>query len=154
MSLTSRVSTGIALAALALALAGTPVLAQATGCGELQTHLGQRQSIAQKLQAGGKKQLDAKVACAGFNQLVQNGVTLLKWTDTNKEWCQIPDAFIESIRTDHGKAQAIRAKACGVAAKQVEIERQAKSGGGAPGTGGLLGGGGLSGSSSLPQGAL
>ena len=154
MSLTSRMSTGMALAALGLALAGTPVLAQASGCGDLQTHLGQRQSIAQKLQAGGKKQLDAKVACAGFNQLVQNGVTLLKWTETNKEWCQIPDAFIESIRADHGKAQAIRGKACSVAAKQTEMERQAKTGGGPPGSGGLLGGGGLSGTSTLPQGAL
>lgn len=128
--------------------------AQASGCEALQSHLLERRSIAEKLSAGGKKQMDAKVACAGFVQLVQNGDKLLKWTTANKDWCQIPDSFVESIQVDHNKAVSIRTRACGVAAKQQQMERQAKSGGGGGNGGGLLGGGGLSGSSAMPAGAL
>ena len=127
--------------------------AQASGCQELQTYLLERKSIAERLQAGPKKQMDAKVACTGFNQLVANGDKLVKWTTTNKDWCQVPDSFIASIKDDHAKAQTIRTRACGIAAQQQKMlqqqQQQAKSGGG-----GLLGGGGLTGSTALPQGAL
>lgn len=142
----------LALAAFAAAgCAGGQALAQASGCGDLQGQLAQRKTIAERLSAAGGKQVDAKVACAGFTQLVANGNSILKWATANKDWCQIPDSFIESIRVDHGKATQIRGKACGFAAKQQEMEKQAKSGGG---QGGLLGGNGLSGSTQLPQGAL
>lgn len=152
---TTRTLAAATLLAVGSSLSATGAFAQtASSCGELQTHLMQRKSIADRLQGGGKKQVDAKVACTSFTQLVQNGTVLVKWTDANKDWCQIPESFIESIKADHVKAQAIRTKACGVAAKQIQMEKQAKSGGGAGGGGGLLGGGGLSGANQLPQGAL
>lgn len=143
---------GLLALSVAAALGGsaTAALAQASGCGDLQGQLLQRKLIGDRLSAGGnKKQIDAKVACTGFTQLVQNGVTLIKWVETNKDWCQVPDSFIESIKADHGKAQAIRAKACTFAARQTEAEKQSRNGGG-----GLLGGGGLTGSTAMPQGAL
>lgn len=148
-----RALVGAAAALAAAGLSATGAWAQASGCGDLQGQLLQRKSIAEKLQSGTKKQIDPKAACAGFNALVQNGTTLVKWTEANKDWCQIPDSFIESIKADHVKAQTIRTRACQIAAKQLQMEKQAKSGGG-PGTGGLLGGGGLTGSTALPQGAL
>lgn len=123
--------------------------APASGCGDLKTMLAQRQAIAGRLQANGKKQLEAKSACASFNQLVSNGNTLLKWAESNKDWCQVPDSFIESVKADHGKATEIRGKACSIAAKQAQMERQARDSGG-----GLLGGGGLTGPTRVPQGAL
>jgi hypothetical protein len=128
-----------------------PAFAQAgAGCGDIQKHLEQRKSIADSLQAGGKKKMDAKIACAGFNRLVTNGATIVKWTDANKDWCQVPDSFVEGIKADHEKAQQIRTKACGVAAKIEQMEKQAKSGA----ANGLLGGGGLTGPTAMPQGAL
>lgn len=138
----------LSVAAAAAMLSTQEVVAQASGCGELQSILTERKTIAERLSAGAQKQVDAKAACAGFNQLVQNGNSLLKWSTANKDWCQIPDGFIESIRTDHNKASQIRGRACGVAAKQAEAE---KNGGGA---GTLLGGNGLSGATLIPQGAL
>lgn len=141
-----------ALIALGSGLSATGAFAQASSCGELQNHLMQRKSIADKLQGGGKKQVDPKTACSSFNQLVQNGNVIVKWTDANKDWCQIPESFVDSIKADHVKAQAIRTKACSVAAKQIQMEKQAKSGGGP--ASGLLGGGGLSGANQVPQGAL
>ena len=136
--------------AAALGGSATAALAQASGCGDLQGQLLQRKAIGDRITASGtKKQIDAKLACTAFTQLVQNGVTLIKWVEANKEWCQVPDSFVESIKADHGKAQAIRSKACTFAARQTEAEKQSRNGGG-----GLLGGGGLSGSTAMPQGAL
>ena len=138
----------------ALTVASSPAFAQASAsCGDIAKHLEQRKTIAASLQASGKKKMDAKVACAGFGRLVANGATIVKWTDANKDWCQVPDSFVEGIKADHVKAQEIRAKACNVAAKIQQMEKQAKKQQG-PGGGGLLGGGGLTGSTSLPQGAL
>ncbi|TDR93894.1 hypothetical protein [Enterovirga rhinocerotis] len=143
-------SIALGLAAIAVSAVSGQAWAQASGCGDVQKHLDQRRTIAQSLQPAKGKQLDAKFACSGFGRLVANGETLLKWTTTNKEWCQIPDSFIESIKGDHAKATAIRARACNIAAKVQQMEKQAKSGQG----GGLLGGGGLTGSTALPRGAL
>lgn len=125
--------------------------AQGNDCGAIQGHLTQRKSIADSLQGGGKKKIDPKVACAGFNKLVANGAGIMKWLDANKDWCQVPDSFVEGIKADHVKAQEIRGRACNVAAKMEQMEKQAKSGGGGSG---LLGGGGLTGPTTLPQGAL
>lgn len=130
----------------------TPVAAQAAGCTDVQPMLAQRKAISDRLAnaSQGKKQIDANMACGAFGQLVANGQRLVKWIDTNKEWCQIPDAFSAGIKADHGRAVSIRAKACSVAAKAVQMQKQAKESAG----GGLLGGPGLAGASRLPQGAL
>lgn len=153
MSPNSRMPSGLtriaAVAVLTLATGGA--FAQSASCGAIQGQLEQRKSIAQSLQAGGKKKMDAKTACAGFGRLVANGASIIKWAETNKDWCQVPDSFIEGMKADHAKAQEIRAKACNVAAKIMQMEKQAKSGNGGSG---LLGGGGLTGPTTLPQGAL
>lgn len=140
----------VAGCAAASPFAMTPALAQSTGCGDLQGHLVQRKSIAEKLTVSGKKKIDPGVACAGFGQLVANGNTLIKWAEANKDWCQVPDSFIEGVKADHARAITIRGQACGIVAKQQQMEKQAREGGG----GGLLGGGGLTGQSRVPQGAL
>jgi hypothetical protein len=122
----------------------------AAGCGDIQKLLLDRKSIASTLAPKKGQQMEAGFACTGFGKLVANGTALIKFVDTNKDWCQIPDAFTSGIKADHARAVTIRAKACGIAAKQVQMQKQAKEGGG----GGLLGGGGLEGPSRLPQGAL
>lgn len=131
-------------------LGTAPARAQASGCGDIQGMLVQRKAIGEKLTAASqKKKLDAGIACKGFGELVQNGSTLIKWAESNKDWCQIPDSFVESIKADHARAVGIRSKACGMVAKQAEAEKQAKSG-----QTGLLGGGGLTGPLTIPSGAL
>ena len=139
----------VAFTAAVSTLSAGMAAAQQSGCGDLQGMLLKRKQISDSLSGGAKRQLDPKVACGGFNQLVQNGTTIMKWAEANKDWCQVPDSFLEGVKADHSKAQEIRTKACGIAAKQDEMEKQAKNGGG-----GLLGGSGLSGSRALPSGAL
>jgi hypothetical protein len=144
---------GFAAFALAAALAPIPALAQSASCQELGAHLTERKSLVeaiQKLSGGKDKKMDPKAACAAFGKLVANGNTTLKWAEANKDWCQIPDQFVEGIKSDHDKVSKIRGQACSVAAKQVEMEKKAAQGG----PPGLLGGGGLEGSFKIPQGAL
>jgi hypothetical protein len=124
----------------------------AAGCSDIQKMLLERKNIASTLSPKKGQQMDARVACTGFGKLVANGSNLIKWVDTNKDWCQIPDSFAEGIKTDHQRAISIRGKACGIAAKVTQMEKKAKEAGGA--SGGLLGGGGLEGVTRLPQGAL
>jgi hypothetical protein len=139
---------------LSVSLGASAAFAQSSSCGDIQKLLMQRKSIGERIQAatgGGKKQIDAKRACTDFGSLVSNGQNLIKFAETNKDWCQIPDSFLEGVKADHGRATKIRSQACGAAAKQAQMEKQAREGGGG---GGLLGGGGLSGATRLPQGAL
>lgn len=149
---TRRVAT-IAIFAATATLAATSAFAQAASCSDITGMLNQRKSIAAKISTsseGKKKQIDARFACTAFGQLVANGQSILKFAEANKDWCQIPDGFVEGLKTDHGKAVTIRARACSAAAKQAQMEKQAREGGG----GGLLGGNGLAGQSRMPQGAL
>ena len=145
---------GTAGAAVFLAASG-PAEAQSGACQELGTHLTERRSLVQVIQGmtANNKKMDPKAACTAFGKLVANGTTTLKWAEANKDWCQVPDQFIQGIKTDHEKITKIRGQACGAAAKQAEMMKKAREGQG-PGAGGLLGGGGLEGSYKMPQGAL
>ena len=156
--LTRRLGAALGMAGLAAAMLLpeiVPAQAQSSPCQQVGVQLQERKSLIDAVQKlGGKdKKMEPKAACAAFGKLVANGTTTLKWAEANKDWCQIPEQFIEGIKTDHEKVVKIRGQACGVAAKQVELEKKARSGQG-PGAGGLLGGGGLEGSYKMPQGAL
>jgi hypothetical protein len=141
------------LAALTLLAAPLPALAQSAACQELGTHLTERKSLVeaiQKLSTGKEKKMDPKAACAAFGKLVANGTTALKWMESNKDWCQIPDQFIDGLKTDHDKVAKIRGQACGIAAKQAEMEKKAAQ----SGPPGPFGGAGLEQPFKMPQGAM
>jgi hypothetical protein len=138
-------------------LGASAAFAQASGCTDIQPMLLQRKSIGERISAataGGKKQIDARRACTDFGALVTNGDKLIKWAQANQAWCQVPEQFLASMKEDHSRAVKIRTQACGAAAKQAQMEKQAREAGAGGGAGGLLGGGGLTGVTRLPQGAL
>jgi hypothetical protein len=152
--------------ALAGALAGiagvatSPATAQNAACQEGGKIMNQRQAIVAQLSSLGKNKIDPRQACPLFGKLVSNGSAAIKWMEANKDWCSIPDAFVENIKGDHAKAADLRGKACAAAAQVQAMEKKAlqaqQEGGGAGGggAGGMLGGPGLTGSFKLPQGAL
>jgi hypothetical protein len=133
-----------------------PAAAQSESCQQFAVQLKERQGIIQKLNTAGNKdkKVEPKTACSLFGSLVQNGTNAVKWLETNKDWCQIPDAFIDNIKNDHAKSVELRGQACKVAAQQAAMEKKAREGAGSGGGSGLLGGGGLTGSYRMPQGAL
>jgi hypothetical protein len=143
---------GFVAAALPLILPALVSEARAS-CTDMQTHLLERKNLVGSIQAmtqGGKK-LDPKAACTVFGKLVANGTATLKWAESNKDWCQVPDNFVEGLKADHERVVKMRGRACMFAAKQAEMEKKGGSGGQG---GGLLGGGGLEGTYRIPQGAL
>ena len=142
-----------ALSLLAVgALAGTAAPAAAQVCQEGSKFIQERQAIVQQLnKAGGKdRKLDPRMACGTFGKLLANGEQSLKWLETNKDWCQIPDQVVENLQQEHNKVKEIRGQACQAAAKLTQMEKQARQ----QQQGGNPFGGGLTGQYKIPQGAL
>jgi hypothetical protein len=142
----------------ALIVSALPAQAQSSPCQQGQTYLESRKAIIGSINALGKKKVSPSRACEVFGRLVNNGNMSIKWAETNKDWCQIPDSFVAGIKADHARAINLRAQACKAASQQAEMERRARqqakqqqSGGGGSG---LLGGDGLTGQYRIPQGAL
>jgi hypothetical protein len=154
----------LAFAGALAGLATTPATAQNAACLEGGKIMNQRQAIVAQLSSLGKNKIDPRAACPLFGKLVSNGATALKWLEANKDWCSIPDGFVENIKGDHAKAGELRGKACAAAAQVKLMENKARQAqqqqdgpggpGGPSGAGGTLGGPGLTGSFKLPQGAL
>ena len=147
----SRSLTLALLAGGALAVTGGSASAQV--CQEGAKLIQERQSIVQQLnKAGGKdRKLDPRMACGTFGKLLANGEQSLKWLDTNKDWCQIPDQVVENLKQEHTKVKEIRGQACQAAAKLTQMEKQARQ---QQQQGGNPFGGGLTGQYKIPQGAL
>lgn len=153
-----RLALAAALAGLA-AVAASPAAAQNAVCQEGGKIMNQRQAIVAQLSALGKTKIDPRAACPLFGKLVSNGTAAIKWMEANKDWCSIPEPFVENMKGDHAKAADLRSKACTAAAQVTAMEKKARaaqqeSAGNAGGAGGTLGGPGLTGSFKLPQGAL
>jgi len=105
--------------------AATPAAAQASGCEKIKTYLDERKSLVTRLNKLGKRP-DAKAACSLFTSLVNNGAETLKWVNTNKDWCQIPDQFVNGFKADNAKATNFKGKACQAAAQQAKMQQQAR----------------------------
>jgi hypothetical protein len=149
-------SKSLPLAAV-LAVMALPAFAQTNVCEEGQKLLTERQTLmgqwAEMVKSG--KKIDPRPACTVLTKVANNSNATLKWLDTNKDWCQVPEGFVNGFKQSHDGIIKTRGQACDVAAKMAEAQKKAaqaqRSGGAAPG---MLGGGGLTGEYKIPQGAL
>lgn len=156
-----RIMRIVSLPAFAVVAAGfgaTGALAQSPACLEGQKLMEQRGALIQGLANQGKKKMTPVQACGKFNALVGNGTKLLAWFEQNGAWCNVPDTIKTRVQDDHKQAQSVRGQACGVAAKQKQMEAQAaraaRQNSMAPGGFGGNGGDLVSGAMRVPQGAL
>jgi hypothetical protein len=116
---------GLAMASAMAILAPVEVQAQASDCQKLQAMLQQRQGLIQRMNAASNaKKLDARGACSTLGQIASNGNQVLKFMDVNKDWCQIPDAFVENMKADHDRTNKIRGQACRAASQQTKMLQQ------------------------------
>jgi hypothetical protein len=147
---------GLAIASLSIMMAlGTSLPASSADnatCGVIEKSLIERKSIIEKIEAyqKGKPKATPQEACAIFTKLVNNGAAGIKWLDTNKDWCAIPDTFAERYKQDHTKMVEVKGKTCSMAAKAATMQKQQS----AKQENQLFGGPGLTGSFKLPQGAM
>jgi hypothetical protein len=154
-----RMASGV-IATLGLAmislLDSAPANAQASGCEQMQKLLVERQSIVASLNTAtkGKRKLTPAQACSTLGRLVGNGNAALKFAGANKDWCQIPDAFVAGMKADNDKAAGIRNQACNAVKQQAQMmqraQKQQQQGGNPFGGGDALTGGGMR----VPPGAL
>ncbi len=86
----------------------------------------ERQAAIDRINGFNKKRPTAQVACGAFNNLSGVESRFLKWMNDNKDWCQIPDEFINQLKGANGATQRARGQVC-TAARQ-----QQQGGGGAP----------------------
>jgi hypothetical protein len=154
LALSLRPALFAGLAAAGLVASAAPAWAQASSCRDGEKFLTERKSLSAQLQkaAGKDKKLDPRVACTVFGKLENNGENGLKWIAANKDWCQIPDQFVQNFKSEHEKIQELKGQACKVAAQVREMEKKAKQQ--AQQQKGNPFGGGLTGDYKIPQGAL
>ncbi|MFC0217914.1 hypothetical protein FHS82_000322 [Pseudochelatococcus lubricantis] len=99
--------------------------AQASSCQKISTYLEDRKALVARINKLGKRP-NPKAACSLFGSLVSNGSATLKWLESNKDWCQIPDQFIQGFKADNAKAVQIRGQACKAATQQATMEKRAR----------------------------
>lgn len=144
--------------ALVISLDAAPAQAQTGICERLGTLLKQREGIMQRINGMGRKNVNPGTACTLFSNLATNGNQTMAFAVENKDWCQIPDAFIDNLRQGNRQAADVRGKACNAAkqqstmaarARQQQQAQQQQGAGAFGGTDGFSGG-----PWRVPQGAL
>ncbi|BBU63662.1 hypothetical protein MSC49_35970 [Methylosinus sp. C49] len=122
---------GAPMLGLLLAVAGTST-ALAQSCQEDFQKLSQRRmSQIQTLNNIGKAskgKMDPIAACPVARKLVSIETEMAAYIDKNKEWCNIPDAMVDSFKQARGKTQTFAAQACAVAAKAKKMQEEAAAG--------------------------
>lgn len=151
------VSAGLLGISLVLAFDMSPAQAQSVICERLGTLLKQREGIMQRINGMGKKNVNPTTACSLFNTLVSNGTQTMAFATENKDWCQIPDVFLDNLKQGNAQVAGVRGKACNAARQQATMANRAKQQQQAQQQGaGAFGGadGFSSGPWRVPQGAL
>lgn len=146
---------GLAVASM---MSAAPAQAQISGCEQIQKLLAERQSIVARLQATqkAKKKMTPQDACSTFGRLVNNGEAAIKFASANQDWCQIPPAFIDGMKTDNQKVVTFRTQACNAVKQQAAMQRKAQqqAQGASPFGGADSITSGAGGGMRVPQGAL
>lgn len=137
------------LAGFLVILLGAASGAQAQSCNEDLAVFGKKRNASiEALNAiskshGGK--LDPIAACPHFRNMTSIEGQMLAYLVKNKEWCNIPDDFIDGFKTNSGKTAGMAKQACELAAKVKKMQEQG---------GGMAGGGNLPPPPKLPAGPL
>ena len=117
------------IAVLATVTVGTAGAAFAGDCNVDIAGLSQkRQVFIDKLNVlaqASKGKLDPVASCPVLRGLVGAEGQLIKYLDSNKNWCNVPDETLVNLRTADAKSQGFAQKACQVAAQAAEQKKQA-----------------------------
>ena len=127
-----------ALLAAAFACFALPALAQS--CNDDIGKFQQRRQVqiaglnALNKKGGGK--LDPIAACPKLRALSGIEEEMFKYMTKNKDWCNIPDDVLVSVKEGKGKSASLAGQACKAAAQVTKMKqlqaRQQQEGGGAP----------------------
>ena len=115
-------------AVLALGLVG----ASAAQAGDCNVDIGglsqKRQVFIEKLNVlakASKGKLDPVASCPVLRGLVASEGALIKYLDSNKNWCNVPDETVSNLKAADQKSQTFAAQACKIASMAAEQRKQA-----------------------------
>ena len=80
-----------------------------------------------------KGKLDPVSSCPQLKGLVKTEGDLLRYLETNKNWCNVPDDTVTNLKAADSKSQAFATQACSLASQAAKQKQEAASGGGALG---------------------
>jgi hypothetical protein len=112
--------------ALVISVDVAPAQAQSGVCERLGTLLKQREGIMKRINGMGRKNVNPNTACSLFGSLASNGSQTLAFATENKDWCQIPDEFINGLQQGNRQVSAVRGKACTAAKQQATLANRAR----------------------------
>lgn len=116
---------GLACAVL-MAPGGTEAMAQSAVCQKLEPMLQERQRLMQRVNSLGRRNVNPQVACNLFGQLAANGQKTIAFVRENKDWCQIPDDFVNNLTGSQGQIAKVRGQACTAARQQAQLMQRAQ----------------------------
>jgi hypothetical protein len=87
---------------------------------DFQKLTGDRQAAIERINSFNKKRPTAQVACAAFNNLSGVEARFIKWMNENKDWCQIPEDFINQLKGANGATLKARGQVCTAARREQE----------------------------------
>ena len=123
------------LIGFAILLFGSAGGARAQSCtddlGALAEAQQQIQALNQISQAN-KGKLDPVAACPRFRTLSAIEGQMVAYLTKNKEWCNIPDEFLNNFKTGSARTSDMANKACEIAAKVKKMQKEQALGGGGP----------------------
>lgn len=114
-------------AAFALLVASAPARADCQT--DIQGFMKRRDFVIAQLKgltSGKKKQLDPAAACPKFKTLTGIMTETVAYFEKNKEWCQIPDQFVDGAKQQRAQFSKTAGQACGIAAKVAKMKKQAE----------------------------
>lgn len=92
-----------------------------------------RQSYIEKLNAiskATKGKLDPVKSCPQLRGLVVAEGALVKYLESNKNWCNVPDEAVNNIKAAAAKSQTFATQACNLAEQAKKMQQQQASGAG------------------------
>ena len=124
--LAGRAFVGAAVLSFGLIAAGA---AKAGDCNADIAGLSQkRQAFIDKLNVlakASKGKLDPVASCPVLRGLVASEGSLIKYLDSNKNWCNVPDETVANLKAADAKSQTFAGQACKIAAMAAEQKKQA-----------------------------
>jgi len=115
--------------------------ARAQSCNDDLAKLGQKRGAQIEALNGiakaNKGKLDPIAACPRFRELASIEEQMLAYLTKNKDWCNIPDEFLNNFKTGSAKSAGMATQACAIAAKIKKMQKEQALGGGGGGGGNL-----------------
>lgn len=118
----------LAIAAGAAALVAAAGPARADCQSDIQGFMKRRDGVIaelNKMTGGKKKQLDPIAACPKFRALTKIMGDAEAYFVKNKDWCQIPDQFVDGAKAQRAQFAKTAGQACGIAAKVEKMKKEA-----------------------------